>query len=119
MPKHDLSGPLNIIHVDPATLALEVRKLAQQQSRQSCHPLLVLPGQVLVAGSHDPAHQLLGLSHVFDTLDTFFDLSRLALLCHERLDDTLGMAARQGNLQRIAHGREGLGTRLPQPLRGH
>ena len=43
-------GALDVAHVHPAALALELGEAGDELARQARHALLVLPGDVLLAG---------------------------------------------------------------------
>ena len=47
--EHDLGGAFNVVHVHPATFALERCKLSQQQPGKARHSPVVLPGCVMGA----------------------------------------------------------------------
>ncbi len=74
--QHHQGGSLDVIHVDPAVLALERRKLLQQHPAEARHTLLVLPGRMLRPSRRHAQHQPLRRAHPLDTDDFFAKLAR-------------------------------------------
>ncbi len=78
--QHHQGGTLDVIHVDPAVLALECGKFLEQLAREPRHALLVKPGRMLQARRHHAQHQLLRVAHPRYAGDLFAELARRALL---------------------------------------
>ena len=76
--QHHQRGALDIVHVDPAALALELGELGDHRACQTRHALLVRPRLVLLAGRCHQQGQLLRLPHASYTDDFFAELARRA-----------------------------------------
>ncbi len=92
--QHQQRGTLDIIHVDPAAVALQRGELGNQHTCQPRHALLVEPGVVLLAGGHHTQHQILRNAHLFDANDFFTKLARRALLGQQGRDGRREVAGR-------------------------
>ena len=57
--QHHQRRPLHIVHVHPSALAFQGGELGNQNPRQACHALLVLPGGVLGDGGLEAKRQIL------------------------------------------------------------
>ncbi len=112
--QHQQRGAFDVIHVDPAAVALQGGELGNQHTRQTRHALLVQPGVVLLAGRHHAQHQVLGHAHLFDTDDFFAELARRALVGQQGRDGRRQVAGRQRALQLHPLGRKSRCARAAQ-----
>ena len=102
--QHGLGCAFDVVHVYPATLALEPGELVQQQPAQAHQPLLVQPGLVLGAGFVQELGQFLGLAHTGDVRHFFAELARLAGLGQQSGQRAISVTRRQRLLQLAALG---------------
>ena len=98
--QHDLRGALDVVHIDPAALALELGVLRQQHARQARHALLVAPSFMLLAGGLHAQHQFLRLPDQLDTDNFFAELARRALVSQQRAKNA-GLVLRANGLLQL------------------
>ena len=110
-------GALDVVHVDPATLALERRELVHQQAGEPRHALLVVPGLVLrLRGQHIQQLRLHG-ADLLDAHHLVAEFARAAGLGQQRGEHAVGITAGQRLFQLAALGTERRLAGAPQRLR--
>ena len=73
-------GAFDVVHVDPAAAALELRVALAQQPAQACHALLVLPARVLDEGVLHVHGSILRGAHGLQIGHVLVELAWLALV---------------------------------------
>ena len=112
--QHRLRGALDVVHVDPAALALQGRVLGHQHPHQPRHAVVVQPGGVLRFGLGAALHHLLRGADRLDPFQLVVKLARLAGLGEQGGADAVRVAGGGGLLQRGTGGGERLGAGAAQ-----
>ena len=115
--QHGERRVLDVVHVDPAALALERRKLRNQQPRQPRHALVVQPGFMLPAREGQFDRQFLRQADLLQAGQLVAELARLSLLRQQRGKHGVHIPAAQRPFEFRALGRKGPGRRAAERLR--
>ena len=118
MTEHGLRGALHIVHVDPAALALERRKLGQQQAGKPRHALLVVPSLMLQACVSNAQGEVLRLPHRAYADNFFAKLARCAFFGQQAEHYPSGALSAQGDFKFNAFGRKRRSCRFAQGFGG-
>ena len=101
--QHQLRGPFNVVHVDPATFSLEGSKLGQQQPGQARHALVVVPGVLLGSSSGHLQGRVLGLANDANARELVWKFACGAFVSQQRLQHRSTVTLGQGLFKCHAH----------------
>ena len=102
--QHHLGRALHVVHINPATLTFEGRKLLEQHAGKPGHAPLINPGRMLQARRRHAQHQVLRVTHPLDADELFAKFSRRALFGQQCGQDGRHVALRKRHFKLHAFG---------------